>query len=189
LQCHFSDEAQRFFSDWLSRLESRLRSCGLEICLESHLAKYRSLMPSLALIFHLLDKDDSDQVSLLQAKRAAGFCNYLESHARRIYASVANPPRHAAELLGHRLQERQIAAPFSAREVYTKGWSGLTDRKQVEEALHVLTDAGWVRPVVSPPTRLGGRPTEKFLVNPKVFTMQAPTVGRVEDSSEMDQAA
>lgn len=48
----FNEEAQEFFKSWLTGLENHLRSDTLATsALESHLAKYRSLMPSLALVF------------------------------------------------------------------------------------------------------------------------------------------
>ena len=48
---NFSAEAQDFFDDWRINLENRLRSDTLSNVMECHLAKYRSLLPSLALQF------------------------------------------------------------------------------------------------------------------------------------------
>jgi len=56
---------------------------------ESHIAKYRSLMPALALVFHLIAVvagDDPAPVSLKAAKLAATWCEFLEKHAKKIYA-------------------------------------------------------------------------------------------------------
>jgi hypothetical protein len=53
----FDPEAQEFFNSWRDRLEQRLRldeMAGRD-AFESHLAKYRSLMPSLALLHHLVE--------------------------------------------------------------------------------------------------------------------------------------
>jgi hypothetical protein len=45
----FSDEAQEFFDEWRSSLENeKLRVEGESPLIESHLSKYRSLMPSLS---------------------------------------------------------------------------------------------------------------------------------------------
>ncbi len=52
----------------------------------SHLAKYRSLLPSLALLFHLIDGVDTGRrgpVSGAAAAQAAAWCEYLAAHARR----------------------------------------------------------------------------------------------------------
>ena len=45
----FDAEAQEVFNDWLITLENRLPT--LPALIQQHLAKYRSLMPSLALLF------------------------------------------------------------------------------------------------------------------------------------------
>jgi hypothetical protein len=46
-------EAHGIFLEWRTDLERRLRSSGLPPALESHLAKYRKLVPALARINHL----------------------------------------------------------------------------------------------------------------------------------------
>ena len=51
----FSPDAQKLFKDWIFELENRLRNNDETPAVQEHLGKYRSLMPSLALIFHLLD--------------------------------------------------------------------------------------------------------------------------------------
>ena len=52
----FSEPAQEAFNVWRRELESRLRSNEIGCsAFESHLAKFRSLMPSLALLFWLLE--------------------------------------------------------------------------------------------------------------------------------------
>ncbi len=51
----FDDEAQVLFSEWRGELEQRLRSGEDHPEIVSHLSKYRKLIPSLALLFHLCD--------------------------------------------------------------------------------------------------------------------------------------
>jgi Protein of unknown function (DUF3987) len=50
----FDEGAQDLFNEWRQELETRLRSGDLSPALESHFAKYRKLVPSLALINHLV---------------------------------------------------------------------------------------------------------------------------------------
>ncbi|MBI5236086.1 MAG: DUF3987 domain-containing protein, partial [Deltaproteobacteria bacterium] len=47
--------ALEMFQEWRINLEARLRSGDLHQALESHFAKYRKLIPALALIIHLAD--------------------------------------------------------------------------------------------------------------------------------------
>jgi hypothetical protein len=51
----FDEPAREIFAEWRGDLERRLRSGDMMTGLESHLAKYRKLVPTLALINHLAD--------------------------------------------------------------------------------------------------------------------------------------
>src|SRR5262249_21155805 len=90
----FAPDAQELFIEWLAKLEAKIRGDELHPALISHLSKYRSLMPSLALLFHLAEAGEgrgADMVSLRQAQQAAAWCDYLESHARRVYSCIVTP--------------------------------------------------------------------------------------------------
>ena len=105
----FTDEAQEVFDRWRDELETRLRTEELPPALESHLAKYRSLMPSLALIFHLIEYVDGTAeggaVGLRPALQAAAWCEYLETHAARLYSSAENPAMEGARTLLDRIRK------------------------------------------------------------------------------------
>ena len=51
-------EAHQHFTDWRDTLERRVRGCDLPDALTSHLAKYRGLIPRLALVTHLIDEGE-----------------------------------------------------------------------------------------------------------------------------------
>jgi putative DNA primase/helicase len=166
----FDPAAQEVFDAWRAELEQRLRAEDEHPVLLSHLAKYRSLMPSVALILHLIDGVDrgvSGPVSRVAAERAAAWCQYLEAHARRLYATVTDWVRVAAALLASRMVRGRLASPFTAREVYRNDWAGLTEPRVVGEALECLRELGWMRPeaVIA---RDGGRPTVRYHINPRV---------------------
>ena len=84
----FDRQAQTFFHDWLCQLQGKVNGQDHPI-ISQHLSKYRSLMPSLALIFHASviadSKETIPQVGITAVEQAAAWCAYLESHARRIY--------------------------------------------------------------------------------------------------------
>jgi putative DNA primase/helicase len=106
LRFRFDGDSQELFVAWLTDLEGKLRDVGLHPALASHLAKYRSLMPSLALLFELAD-DGRDTISLQHAKQAAAWCDYLKSHAERIYSMIVSPEKQGAILLtGENLAKR-----------------------------------------------------------------------------------
>ncbi len=129
----FDAAAQELFDGWRAELEHRLRAEEDHPVLLSHLAKYRSLLPSLALILHLIDSVDAGTggpVSRAATAQAAAWCEYLAAHARRLYAAVTDAARVAAALLATRLAHGQLASPFTAREVYRQEWTGLTARDE-----------------------------------------------------------
>ena len=168
----FDPTAQDFFDDWRVRLELRLRSGAESSLMACHLAKYRSLMPSLALVFHLIDSHAEpvlEPVSIRAARDAAAWCELLEAHARRIYQSSLDGDLDAAVHLGERIKGK-LPNPFTARAVARKGWSGLTTAEEVRRAAGILQDRGWIKSVVVPTDReKGGRPTEVFWIHPRLI--------------------
>jgi putative DNA primase/helicase len=181
----FASDAQELFIEWLAELEAKIRGDEIHPALISHLSKYRSLMPSLALLFELAERGVFDVfdgstlahsenfVSLENAKRAAAWCEYLESHARRVYSCIVTPQLRAARELADKIKQRKAGADgfLSCRDVYTKGWSGLDSPEAVKQAAEVLQDAGWVRAADSESSDvLGrGRPAILYEINPGVW--------------------
>jgi putative DNA primase/helicase len=179
----FANDAQKLFIAWQKELEAKIRTDELHPALVSHLSKYRSLMPSLALLFELADRASSEGfeasvlahaqnfVSLEHARQATACCDYLESHARRIYSCIVTPRLRAARDLAEKIQHRKVGADgqFSCRDVYVKGWSGLDLPELVKMAVEVLKDAGWVRELPGESGASGGRPSNRYQVNPAVW--------------------
>jgi putative DNA primase/helicase len=186
LRFRFDPEAQQLFVEWLSDLESKLRAGELHPALVSHLSKYRSLMPSLSLLFELADRaaegsegfegaapgeSQNFWVSLEHAQQAGAWCEYLESHARRVYSCVTTAQMRAARELAEKIKRKKVGAigSFSCREVYLKGWSGLDSPEAVRLAAEVLQDAGWIRDLTCAPGPFGGRPANRYAVNPGIW--------------------
>jgi putative DNA primase/helicase len=179
----FADDAQQLFVDWLAELEGKVRGDELHPALISHLSKYRSLMPSLALLFELADlasfegfeasfiAECDNFVSLEHAKMAAAWCDYLESHALRVYSCVVTPQLRAAQELADKIEKRRIGANgfFSCRDVYLKGWSGLDSPEAARLAVEVLEQGGWIRELSSQSGPLGGRPSDRYAINPRIW--------------------
>ncbi|MGV0950115.1 MAG: DUF3987 domain-containing protein [Azonexus sp.] len=156
----FDTDAQGLFDDWRAGLERRIRSDDMHPALESHLAKFRSLIPSLALLCHLVDTPEGGPVSAAAALRAMAWGEYLESHARRVYAPALAPDMASAVELDRRLLS--LPDPFTAKEVYRRHWR-LLDQEGTAAALAVLIDHGRIRSEVSAGP---GRPTTLYRVNP-----------------------
>jgi len=160
----FSAAGQTVFDDWIIDLETRLPN--LSPLIQQHVSKYRSLMPSLALLFHLIAVADGTakpgRVSEKAAMMAAEWCEFLEAHARRIYAMASDGATDGAELIAQRFG--QLDNPFTARDVHQKRWMGLTERADVDSALARLEDRGWIRPQLD--AGISNRPTVRFWKHP-----------------------
>jgi hypothetical protein len=167
LRLKFTPDAKTLFVAWLTDLETRLRADDISPFMQAHLAKYRSLMPTLALLFSIADIS-LEAVGLHHAQQAADWCEYLAHHARRVYASRISPERLAAISLARRLKKgwKRDTGRFSIRDVYSNDWSGLGTPDEVRAAVRVLEDAGWVR--AEKPKSGTGRPSEVYAINPKI---------------------
>jgi putative DNA primase/helicase len=190
----FEDDAQELFATWLEDLELRLRSDELQPTIKSHLSKYRSLFPSLALLFQLADLASKPTkltkpaiagrsvssvsflprphtVNLENTTRALYSCVYFESHARRVCALCETAELHSAYKLAFRIQHGPLAGSFYARDVQRHGWSGLKTARDVERACQELERAGWIKKEATKPGKEGGRPSIQFWINPRVYDL------------------
>lgn len=166
---HFTSEAQEEFDAFRLKLETSLRTGDKHPALESHLAKYRSLVPALALVIHLVD-GGTGPVTLEALRKALGWSDYLWSHARRVYASVTNAAAFGAKALANKITAGKLADGFTAREVQRHGWQSLTTAGDVLAALEWLLDSGWLHASRDPnDLGTGGRPTNIYNINPKVL--------------------
>lgn len=174
----FSDPAQAFFESWLTELMHDLDLRGDEShpALQSHFSKYRSLMPSLALLFSLADDDSAELVDEEHARQAAGWCKYLKGHANRVYESQVNPARIGALVIKKKLESGISISPyttgeFTFRELCRHEWRDLSDPVRVRAALQVLEDNHWIRTEeYEDPfgTRPAGRPKDRYVINPEI---------------------
>jgi hypothetical protein len=166
----FTDEAQEVFDRWRDELETRLRTEEHPPALESHLAKYRSLMPSLALIFHLIEYVDSagegGAVGLRPALQAAAWCEYLETHAKRLYSSAENPAMEGARALLDRIRKGDVSDGDSTRSVYRRHWAKLSTPEEVNSACSVLEEFGWLRIEA---VKTSGRSTTRLRLHPTLW--------------------
>ena len=161
---HFTDEAQGLCDKWRAKLETALRTGDLHPAMESHLAKYRSLIPALALLFHLVD-GGTGPVSLGALQRAIEWHNYLWAHARRIYSSVKNSGELAAKSLSNKIRAGKVQDGFVVRDIYRNGWVNLANREDAAEALEILTERGWLKSYQKETT---GRSATAYRINPKI---------------------
>ena len=161
----FDNSAQATFTEWRADLEKRLRGGELSPALESHLSKYRKLVPALALINHLADRG-TGAVSEAAILRALALSEYLEAHARRAYAAGSEAEAASAKSIVARIRRGEITDGFTVRDIHQKGWANLSDRGQVKAGLDLLIDLDWL---AAKTAQTGGRPRTSYTINPGVL--------------------
>jgi putative DNA primase/helicase len=178
LDCKDSDNAQEFVNRWFQELEcKRIPAAQDNPLIESHLAKYRSLMPKLALIFHLVNVADGQApgaITIEAARMAAAWCDLLEAHARRVYSLAFDAPIDSALALADKIKEGELRTlkswdgiRFKAADLVRKGWASLSTTEEVIRAISILEDRHWLEVVEFEPTPQGGRRAEWVYVHPQ----------------------
>ena len=162
----FDPEAQLVFNRWLRTLETTKVRSGEHSLLTGAFSKYRSLIPSLALLIHLADVG-TGPVGVDSLLRAIEWGEYLESHMRRIYQGAEEPLFTAAKSLLKRIHDGEIGDGMTLREIGLKGWAGL-DRVSLPAALEILNQYNWARAETIKPAG-GGRSSVIIRINPQVF--------------------
>jgi len=166
----FNAEAQALFDAWRDELEARLRGEELQrtpaFC--SHLAKYRSLMPSLALLFHLIKvvaghASGTGDIPVETARLAAAWCDYLEAHARKVYRRELVADIEGARLLAAKIESGDVRDGQMVRDLYRPQWTGLRTPDLVWQALAALERLGWLRLAE---LTTGGRPAYAVKLHP-----------------------
>ncbi len=168
----FSPDAQHLFNGWIESLMKRLLSPELEAtpAFHAHLSKYPSLMPSLALVFHLVDIADgraSGPVSVDAADLAADWCDFLELHARKLYALELNRGAASVHALAERIQQGEVEDGQNVSDLYRHKWPHLKTADEVSAALGALEGCNWLRVEEIP--NPGARPTKQIRLNPNAI--------------------
>jgi putative DNA primase/helicase len=155
------------FLGWRTDLEHQLRSGDISPALEGHLAKYRKLVPALALMNHLADEGQGP-VSSTAMLKALALAKYLESHARRVYGAASEVEGKTAKAILAKIRAGDLTDGFTARDIQRHEWANLSDREHVQAGLNLLVDLDHL--AASNPTtgERGGRPKVRYSINPKV---------------------
>ncbi len=174
----FTAEAQAVFDKWRAPLERQVRSGAEDPAIESHLSKYRSLVPSLALLLHLAD-DQRGPVGPDAVSRAIGWAKHLEAHARRVYGLVVGGHQECLAIAKHILKG-DLQDGFDARSVYRPCWSHLDSPEAAEKGLEELVQLGWLAEERLP---TAGRSATVFLINPKLWDTHPRPTDRTDRST------
>ena len=157
----FSEDAQDLFEEWRETFEERLRTGEMLSAVESHLAKYRKLVPALALVLSVADGEE--EISADSLGRALDWSETLEAHALKVYGIGASDIEGARVLL-QKIKSGKVEKGFSLRDVHRKCWSFLTDREQIRTAIDCLIEHGYLKAIDEV---TAGRTKTTYQINPE----------------------
>lgn len=161
----FDDQAQQVFIEWRNDLAAVMNAEKSEL-FKAFLTKQEKTAFILAAIFALVSDPNTSSIDLNSMIRAAQWCEYLRSHARKLYRLNDGAAIYAAMLIAKRWQD--LPSPFSVRDVYRKHWRNLGTKEEAEPAVKALLDHGYLIEQEPKQTEQGGRPAELYCFNPKL---------------------
>jgi len=163
----FTEDAQTAFMEYQAEYRRRALTEQYDSTLAGYYDKLPGFLASLALITHLLDGCQGP-VSKETLNRSVVLVEYSISHFKRAIAPVSAPEFKAASHLAKKITEGRLGrVGFSLRDVYCNKWRGLGTAAEARAACEELRQAGYIRPIKE--SRRGGRPSERFEINPKVW--------------------
>ena len=174
----FDAEAQQIWNDWRDKLEGRLRGHEFEGApgFESHLSKYRSLVPSLAAVFHLVQvaapgmhADALGDITAETLELALNWAAFLEAHARKVYAYELGLSMIGAYALADKIKAGSVKDGDGTRDLRRKDWAELSGAR-FDTALEQLLALGWVR---VEDVLTDGAPREVLRLHPELRKAQA----------------
>jgi putative DNA primase/helicase len=166
----FSPDAQALFNEWYILLNLELRSNDILPVMESHYGKYKSLIPSLAVLIHLADNAEHSQViGINSVRRAIAWGVYLKSHAERVYSMALDPIDANAKTILNKIESGKLSDGFGTGDILRGGWSGLDSLENIKASLTRLMEYGWIKPLPIKPMSQGGRPAMRYQIHPKLL--------------------
>jgi hypothetical protein len=171
----FSPEAQELFVEFYNRLMAKVTDPDTDKLIKQHLSKYRSLMPSLALIFHTLDCDESNNVlgvSVHATKLAIEWCELLETHAERVYQMAGKTAPTHVKVLAEKILAKRVRNHFNRNDIQQYGFAHLKDLEEIEHAIGVLEEHHWLIKLEPEYAGTGRHPNPIYKINPRVYELK-----------------
>ena len=179
--CRVSPEAHQVFSEWHARtvLSTRGEQARYTHRFGRRVGKYPGLAARLALELHLFEAVAARtahaakvQVRVVDSALIARVVRLMDEYVlpmeERVYGAYAVAPEAEGARRIARWIRGERPEKFTAREIRRHEWSDLDNPMNVAAALEWLCSRGWLRE--ADPVRRVGRPSDVFLVNPRVLT-------------------
>jgi Protein of unknown function (DUF3987) len=174
----FAPEAQERFNAWLTKHMGALRQLREDPAI-GFLGKGRGTLVRLALVIHLTrwtcgEAMEASTIDLLSLEAAITlFETYLRPMYGRVVAAFGAPEGHAAAKRIAEYIRAQGLQTIRPADITKLEWQGLRSVEEVEPAFTALVAADWLAEPKQRPGPKGGRPSRKYLINPKVHSCTA----------------
>jgi len=172
----FDADAQVIFNAFLIDLENKIRQGGVGgPLMASHVGKYRGTLPKLALVIALAENPAATFIGEIPLMKAMILLRFFKKHARRIYAVESGGDIVSAHELLARIKKGQVSDGFSTRDVQRREWDGLATAGEIEGAVAILKEHGYLREEV---VSTEGRPRRSLLIHPSVIPPKKAKVSK-----------
>ncbi len=167
----FSAEAQEMFRVWWEDFQKKINDGYFSSSLQAHLLKMNKTIPTLALIFELVE-GGRFEINKNALERALYWEKYLLSHVKRLYAAGNTLIADRAKLIVERCD--CLPNVFTHRDIHQKSWTSLKDKEAVKQALELLCRCNYIREISGDNNLQGGRPTIRYEWHPLVKSHKTP---------------
>lgn len=161
-------DSYNLFADYLSKLEKEMGSLEDNLY-KNHISKFYKLLPSLILIFHIIDNIENSKSSgsakLHVVEMAIKWCELQKAHAKKLYDFNYNIQNVSGYALAKKIVRGDVKDGATIRSIYINEWSHLQTTAQVEAAAKFLEDHGWLSQLEKRSDK-GGRPSMYLKFHP-----------------------
>ncbi len=161
-----SDAANALWRAEYAKQIAESRDTELIEAYRQHVMKQPKVIATVALVIHAVEGHQGD-ISGQVMERAIAASRFYLSHAKRVYYMSAHDIyAEPAGLIASRMARGDITGEFTARDAQRKGWTGCDTPEATAGIMALLEDTDWIRPVLTQPSAVGGRPSKRWQVNP-----------------------
>jgi hypothetical protein len=186
----FGTQAQQLFDSFEMDMEREIDAMGKQAeerpddmylnAFLDNISKFKTVVLKLSLTFHLLKHAGENippKVDVITLLRALSWVEYLRPQIAQLYqppaakkgskpAAVANVTTDVdvASKLLKKIASGAIKDGDTAASVKNNGWSGMKDKEQLESALELLAEHGWINYLESKIGNFGGISSKKITV-------------------------
>lgn len=180
LVLHLTIDAGRLLTAWRAILEPRRRPDGdLGGVMQGWSSKLDGATVRIAGLLHLAATVENGANAPIEASTmgaAIEIAGYLITHARAAFDHMGTDRHRDAAIRLVAWLQRHGRTEFSKREAHTANESLFRHAVDLDPALHLLEEGGYIRRLESDRRPQGGRPSQRFAVNPHLQNRTQPAV-------------